>query len=105
MSKKKIILVEDDPAVQDSVKIILERSGFGVKIYPDGDPLLGGVYELPDLFILDKQLAGVDGIDVCSFLKKQGHTKKIPVIMLSASPHITKIAQAAGADDALEKPF
>lgn len=102
---KKIMLVEDDPGVRDSARLILERAGYHVIVLEDGEILLGDNYELPDIFILDKQLSGVDGLDICKYLKKQQHTKHIPVIMLSANPHIGILAKDAGADNALEKPF
>jgi CheY-like chemotaxis protein len=102
---KKIIIAEDDPSIQDSIKLILERSGYDITIYPHGEPLLENDYELPDLFILDKQLSGVDGLDICSYLKQQPATKDIPVVMISASPHIARLAKQAGADDFVEKPF
>lgn len=58
-----------------------------------------------DLFILDKQLPDMDGIALCRLLKLDHRTKHIPVLMLSANPQIKELAQAAGADDVLEKPF
>jgi CheY-like chemotaxis protein len=60
---------------------------------------------LPDLFILDKQLAGVDGLDVCRFLKNNETTRHIPVLMMSASPSIMSLASEYGCDGAIEKPF
>ena len=60
---------------------------------------------LPDLFLLDKQLAGADGTDICRFLKGQQKTKNIPVVMISANPGIKEISVDAGADAFIEKPF
>ncbi|MES2704203.1 MAG: response regulator [Bacteroidota bacterium] len=102
---KHIVLVEDDAGIQDAAKTILERAGYRVTLYANGDALLEGAAELADLYILDKQLAGVDGLDICRYLKGQPATMHIPVIMLSASPQIMSTAKAAGADAALEKPF
>lgn len=106
MEKAKcIIVVDDDLAIQDAVRVMLERKGFRVVAYEDGDPLLKDNYEIPDLFILDKQLPGIDGLEICRWLKKQELTRSVPVLMLSASPHIGKLAKEACADDFLEKPF
>lgn len=102
---KSVILAEDDPGIRDSAKIILERAGYVVTVLRNADSLLVDGYELPDLYILDKQLSGVDGLEVCKHLKKQAATGHIPVIMLSADPNITRFAKAACADDSLEKPF
>lgn len=101
---KKIIFADDDPTIQDVMQLILEDS-YQVTTYNEGEPLLGNDYEVPDLFLLDRQLPGMDGLDICRYLKKQRATKDIPVIIISASPHITTLAQSAGADDVIEKPF
>jgi two-component system response regulator RpaA len=103
--KKHIILTDDDPGVQDAAKLLFERAGYAVTVYSNGVPLLKNDFETPDLFILDKQLSGVDGLDICRFLKNQQITAHIPVIMLSASPQLGKLSMAAGADAFVEKPF
>jgi DNA-binding response OmpR family regulator len=102
---KRILVVDDDPAICDATTLVLMRAGFLVETLPDAEPLLENQYPHPDLYILDKQLSGVDGLDVCRFLKSQDETKHIPIIMLSASPQIITIAKTYGADAALEKPF
>jgi CheY-like chemotaxis protein len=101
---KKIIFADDDPTIQDVISLILEDN-YDVTVFSSGEPLLGTNYELPDLFLLDKQLSGVDGLDVCRHLKSQESTKHIPVIMISASPNIESLARSAGADNAIAKPF
>jgi DNA-binding response OmpR family regulator len=102
---KKIIVIDDDPGIQDIFRLILQREGFDVQIISNGKDILKNAFTIPDLFILDKQLSGVDGVDICLHLKKQKKTKNIPVIMISASPGIGTLAIEAGADDYLEKPF
>ena len=102
---KKIIIAEDDPAIRDTCRMILERAGYHVTMLSNGDTLLNGHYEIPDIFVLDKQLSGVDGLDICRYLKQQETTRHIPVIMLSASPQISRLAELAGASGWLEKPF
>lgn len=101
----QIILADDDPSMRDIFELILKRAGYMVTSYSNGEILLGNEFELPDLFILDKQLSGIDGLDVCRFLKGQESTKNIPVIIISASPHIAQFADDAGADEFIEKPF
>lgn len=105
MMKKRIIVTDDDPGLQDIFKIILERAGYEVEIFNSGNQLLDDNYKLPDLFLLDKQLSGYDGIEICTTLKNQSATKHIPIIMISANPGIGKLAVKAGADDFIEKPF
>lgn len=101
----KIIVVDDDPGILDCLDLILSRAGYAVTVYTDAAPLLNGDFSLPDIFILDKQLQGSDGLDVCRFLKAQKKTSNIPVIMISANLHINPAAAAAGASGFLEKPF
>lgn len=102
---KRIIFVDDDPGSQDAYKTIFEPGEFEVIVYPNGKAILSDQAEIPDLYFLDKQLSGVDGLDICRFLKSRESTRHIPVIMLSASPNIKRLAEAAGADATLEKPF
>jgi DNA-binding response OmpR family regulator len=103
--KKKILVADDDPGIQDIFRLILEREGFEVQMIPNGNQILKNQFYLPDIFILDKQLSGVDGLDICRFLKKQKRTAHLPVIMVSANPSIGILASEAGADDYVEKPF
>lgn len=101
---KKIIFADDDPTIQDVIHLILDDS-YEITTFTEGEPLLRADIAVPDLFLLDRQLPGVDGLDICRHLKKQRTTKNIPVIIISASPNITSLAESAGADDVIEKPF
>ena len=103
--KKRVLIVDDDFGVQDVFRLILEKAGYEVAVKGNGTDLLEDNYDLPHIFLLDKQISGVDGIDVCMHLKKHSNTKDIPVIMVSATPGLGPIAMNAGADDFLEKPF
>ena len=102
---KQIIIADDDPGIRDIFELILKRAGYSVTIYSNGEALMTDEFELPDLFILDKQLSGVDGLQVCQYLKTHDVTKNIPVILISANPYVEKLANEAGADDFIEKPF
>ena len=102
---RQIIIADDDPGIRDIFQLILKRAGYGVTIYSNGEVLLNNEFELPDLFLLDKQLSGIDGLEVCRYLKNNEATKNIPVILMSASPYAGKVAGEAGADDFIEKPF
>ena len=102
---EKILIVEDDDGIMDILNIILKRAGYETNSFSDGRPVMAGKYELPDLYLLDKQLSGVDGLDICRHLKEDPLTKNIPVIMVSANPQINVLSENAGADDYIEKPF
>src|SRR5690242_11878464 len=101
----RILVADDDPGIQDIFAIILTKEGYNVEVLPEGTKIMDDQYNLPDLFILDKQMPGMDGLDICRYLKKQQKTKTIPVIMVSASPDISTLSAEAGADDYMEKPF
>ena len=103
--KKKILIADDDPGIQDILTIIFERAGFEVEIKKNGEDLLNNKFTMPDLFLVDKQLSGYNGLDICRYLKSQRHTKNIPVVMISASPDIGRSSREAGADAYIEKPF
>jgi CheY-like chemotaxis protein len=102
---KNILIVDDDAGIQDVFRLIFEGAGYSVSMFQEGESIMDGRFELPDLFILDKQLSGVDGLDVCRHLKLQPNTARIPIIMVSATPHVGPLAEKAGADFFLEKPF
>ncbi|MEO8822486.1 MAG: response regulator [Ginsengibacter sp.] len=103
--KKRILITDDDEGVQDIFKLIFERAGYEVDIFGEAFSILENKYQHPDLFVLDRQLSGHDGLKVCKFLKSQNSTRDIPVIIVSATPRIGKFAQEAGANDFIEKPF
>ena len=102
---KKIIIIDDDPGIQDSVRLIFNPDEYEITICPNGNKILTGEFELPDIFIIDKQLPGVDGLAICKHLKEQEVTRNIPVIMMSASPSISEFSKTAGAEGFIEKPY
>ena len=105
MLRKKIFIIEDDQTVQEMLKMIFEKAGYEIEISSDGQSIYMERDHWPDLFVLDKQLFGYDGLEICKYLKTKKATSKIPVLMLSATPGIEPMAISAGADDFLEKPF
>jgi CheY-like chemotaxis protein len=100
--KKKILVVDDDPVIRDVFKIILEAAGYEVELTGDGKEVLKNQFSTPHLFLIDKFLSGVNGLDLCKHLKAQLPTKNIPVIMISASPGLATQSAKVGADDWIE---
>jgi len=100
-----ICIVEDDEGIQDVLRIILKRAGYGTCIFSDGQAIMENNYTTPDLFLIDKQLSGTDGLDICRHLKEDQNTSLIPVIMMSAYPNARELSKDSGADDFIEKPF
>ena len=103
--KRKILVADDDPSLRDIFNIILAKAGYDIEIKDDANEIFKNKFKRPDLFLIDRLLSGVDGLDVCRYLKSNPQTSKIPVIMVSASPDIGILAVKAGADDFIEKPF
>src|SRR6185369_1570959 len=101
----KILIVEDDESILEVLKIILRRAGYETTGFSNGKAVMQDEFDTPNLFLLDKQLAGIDGLDICRHLKERTETKDIPVIMISANPQIGLLSAEAGADGYIEKPF
>jgi DNA-binding response OmpR family regulator len=106
---KRILLIEDDADIALSVKYNLERDGnFQVTTVQDGE---SGVREAtrrsPDLVLLDLNLPGMEGLDVCRALRQDGQTAAVPIIMLTARVDETDKVTGLelGADDYVTKPF
>ena len=106
---KRIHVVEDDPDIALSLRLKLEREGgYAVDVVADGaDGLRKAIDRPPDLVVLDLNLPGMDGFEVCRRLRKEPETASVPVIMLTA--RIGEDDRVAGldlgADDYITKPF
>jgi DNA-binding response OmpR family regulator len=108
MSKKKILVVDDEKDIVELVRFNLERDGFKVIPSYNGEDALRLVKsQLPDLIILDLMLPGMDGLEVCRILKRDSSAFSIPIIMLTAKGEEADIVVGLelGADDYITKPF
>lgn len=99
-----ILVVDDDPAIRDVLRIALEAGGFGVIEAETGDSALRRVAEGPALVVLDIGLPGKDGLEVCRDIRK---SSAVPVLFLTArDDEIDRIVGLElGADDYVTKPF
>jgi len=101
----RIMLVDDEPLITDSLTYSLRREGFDVKSVGDGSIALQEILDYaPDLVVLDVMLPGMNGLEICRRLRAQSI---IPVIMLTArGEEIDRVlGLEVGADDYLAKPF
>lgn len=89
----------------DAFRILFENAGYTTYVFTSPTDILKGTAPRPDIYILDRQLSGVDGLEVCRFLKSHKESSDVPVIMVSATPHIARLAENAMADGFIEKPF
>jgi DNA-binding response OmpR family regulator len=103
--KERILVVEDDPAILDVLRLILEEGGYAVETVADGETLRDFPNGPPDLLLLDIWLSGWDGREICRSLKGREETKNLPIVICSASRDGEKMAREAGADGFLAKPF
>ncbi len=103
-----ILLVEDEPAIQELIAVNLEHAGHHVIRASDAESALGIVRNaLPDLLLIDWMLPGMSGAALARQLRQEDRTKQIPIILLTArSAESDKVAGLeAGADDYVTKPF
>lgn len=103
--KTKIFIVDDDISVREIFQIILRQEGYEIQVFESGRDLLDHAADIPDLFILDQHLPGIDGLDICKALKTNRSVKDIPVIIISATPDLEQKVKLAGANEYLKKPL
>lgn len=104
--KKKILIAEDDKAIIEVVRIILENEGYEVIMADQGERVYEAIKEhSPDMILLDIWLFGEDGVEIAKTIKAESLTKQIPLVMMSANNETEKITTEVGADDFLLKPF
>ncbi len=104
----KVLVVEDDPDIQELVARNLQSGGFDVIRAGTGrDALESARSEGPDLILLDLMLPDQDGFEVCKKLRRDPLTERIPILMLSAkgSEVDRVLGLELGADDYITKPF
>lgn len=105
LAKRRIVVVEDDPAVLDVQRLILEEGGYAVETVANAATLRDFSHGPPDLLLLDIWMSGWDGRDLCRDLKGDEETRGIPILFCSANRDGERIAREAGADGFIAKPF
>ncbi|MQX52061.1 phosphate regulon transcriptional regulator PhoB [Alcanivorax sediminis] len=108
MSRNRILIVDDEPAIREMVAVALELADFDVLEAENaqrGHEII--VDERPDLVLLDWMLPSVTGIELARRLKRDETTNEIPIIMLTAKSEEDNKVQGldVGADDYITKPF
>lgn len=102
---KKILVIDDEPKIVEICHDYLKAAGFEVIAAGDGlKGLAAARREKPDLVVLDLMMPGMDGLDVCRVLRREGN---IPIIMLTARVEESDklVGLELGADDYITKPF
>ncbi len=108
MGQKKILVVDDEPDLVETIRFPLEMEGFNVLVSYNGDDALNQARkENPDLILLDLMLPKLDGYKVCRLLKFDERYKHIPILMLTAKTQEKDklLGKETGADEYITKPF
>src|SRR5215211_985131 len=101
----RVLVVDDEPVLVDTIRYSLGREGFDVQVASDGHEALRLARAVPpDLMVLDLMLPGLDGLEVCRDIRRDS---TVPILMLTAKDdEVDKIVGLeVGADDYMTKPF
>ncbi len=108
--RPRVLVVDDDQAVRESLRRSLEFNGYDVALAADGAEALaglsaGGAAGVPDVVVMDVMMPRLDGIETTRALRKAGHD--VPILVLTARDAVGDRVEGldAGADDYLTKPF
>ena len=105
---KRVLVVEDEADIALSLRYNLEREGYAVTVVGDGERALSEAERAPpDAVLLDLNLPGMDGVEVCRHLRRRAGTARVPILMVTArvgeGERVTGLDE--GADDYVTKPF
>ena len=111
MSKTSIVIIEDELEINELIRNHLQQSQFECLSFTDGKKALDFIQspasQNTELFILDRMLPSVNGLEICKFIRLYKSTEDVPVLMLTALSTPEQIVEGldAGADDYMTKPF
>jgi CheY-like chemotaxis protein len=106
MTGKHVLIIEDDADISDVLDTLLSDDGYQVTAITETGDIIKTVMELkPDLIITDYILAGINGGEYCSQIKRDKRTGHIPVIILSGYGRVLDSLGHYGADRIVDKPF
>jgi DNA-binding response OmpR family regulator len=101
-----VLLIEDEPNIAEAIRFLLSRDGLRVSHVAEGVAALALVrQDPPDLVILDHMLPGMSGLEVLTALRADPGSRDLPVMMLTARGRDREMAERAGADRFMTKPF
>lgn len=104
----RVLVVDDDAEIVDAVGEALQDDGYLVETATDGATALKRVLEAPpDLIILDVRMPNLNGWEFCEIVRRQSHTRDVPVLFLTACSEVRDqiTAMQVGGSDHLSKPF
>jgi two-component system, OmpR family, phosphate regulon response regulator PhoB len=108
MAQPRILIIEDERGLTQTLSWYFNREGYEVTVSHDGlEGLRKAQTTLPDVVLLDLMLPSMNGLDVCRELRASDRTREIPIIMITAKAEETDqvVGYSLGADDYVPKPF
>ncbi len=106
-SRKRVVLIEDEADIAEAISYQLEKTGLQVRVARTGEEGLAAVRRGADLVLLDLNLPGMDGLEICRMIRRQESTAHVPIIIVSArAEEVDRVlGLEMGADDYVVKPF
>jgi len=102
----KLLIVDDEKGITDSLKDFFQNRGFSVKTANSGEDALAAVKaDRPDIIFLDIRMRGLSGLDVLESIKKTDKSIKVIMLTIHEEKEIVDKAKALGADEYITKPF
>jgi len=108
VSSARILVADDDPGVLDAVSAVLTADGYEIETALDGAAALKSVLEEPPaLLVLDVTMPRLNGWEVCAIVRRQSHTRELPILFLTGRVEVRDqiTAMQVGGSDHLKKPF
>lgn len=108
LDRGRIVVVDDDPDLVRAVTAVLEADGYRVEGARDQREALRAVLaDPPALVVLDVNMPGLDGWELCDILRRQSHTRDVPVLFLTGRTDVRDqiTAMQVGGSDYVTKPF
>ncbi|HEY6066292.1 MAG TPA: response regulator transcription factor [Thermoanaerobaculia bacterium] len=105
---KRVVVIDDEPSVGEAVRELLRPEGYEVDAPGDAESALPDLLRsTPDLVILDVNMPGMSGWELCSLLRRQSTTRTVPVLFLTGRQEVRDriTAMQVGGSDYLAKPF
>jgi DNA-binding response OmpR family regulator len=106
-TRRRVVVIEDDGDIAEAITYQLEKLGLQVRVARTGEEGLDAVRKGVDLVLLDLNLPGMDGLEVCRMIRRQQATAHLPIIIVSArADEVDRVlGLEMGADDYVVKPF
>ena len=106
-TRRRVLLIEDDADIAEAIGYQMEKAGLAVRVARTGEEGLEAVRRGVDLVLLDLNLPGMDGLEVCRMIRRQQTTAHLPIIIVSArADEVDRVlGLEMGADDYVVKPF